>query len=87
MKMNRKEWEYSQHLNDRYDEFEDVKKSFTWTFKLGDLVEDKFRGGYHMIVDVREGDFRYRQRNESKAYRLFPGHGYSYISGAQLRHI
>ena len=36
MKMNRKEWEYSQHLNDRYDEFEDVKKHLGHT--IGEML-------------------------------------------------
>jgi len=31
MNMSRKEWEYSQHLNDKYDEFEDVKKHLGYT--------------------------------------------------------
>ena len=70
----------------RNEEFEDVKSSFEWAFKLGELVEDKMRGGYHIIVDVREGDFRFRRRKEGKAYRLFPGTGYGYVSGAELKH-
>ena len=71
----------------RSEEFEEVKKSFTWNYELGELVEDKTRGGYHLIVEVREGSFRFRRRNESKAYRLFPGHGYSYVSGADLKYL
>jgi len=31
MKMNRKEWEYANYLNDRYDEFEDIKKHLGYT--------------------------------------------------------
>ena len=45
MKMNRKEWEYANYLNDRYDEFEDLKKHLGYTIGEMFMATDpsKFR--------------------------------------------